>query len=118
MILVDRIAVFGISRSGKDYTIEGAVDRLTAAGKRYCHLSMIGTVHDLLKGRKLREMSKMDKLALMDRVHMEMDSISLMCSTIVDEHYCFPGTYGGKVIHTDYTEEKLPFREFLRNRLR
>ena len=112
MILVDRIAVFGISRSGKDYTIEGAVDRLTAAGKRYCHLSMIGTVHDLLKGRKLREMSKMDKLALMDRVHMEMDSISLMCSTIVDEHYCFPGTYGGKVIHTDYTEEKLPFREF------
>ena len=112
MIYVDRIAVFGISRSGKDYTIEGAVGRLAKEGKRYRHLSMIGTVHKLLDGRKLRDMEEMDKRALMNKVHMDMDSVSLMSSTIVGEHYCFPGTYGGKVIHTDYTEEKLPFREF------
>ena len=109
---MDRIAVFGISRSGKDYTIEGAVERLIGEGKRYRHLSIIGTVHKLLNGKKLCNMSEMEKRALMDKVHMEMDSLSLMSSTIVDEHYCFPGTYGGKVIHTDYTDEKLPFREF------
>ena len=109
---VDRIAVFGISRSGKDYTIDGAVDILTSMGRRYSHLSMIGTVHQLLNGRKLSEMSENDKLALMNKVHQEMDSAAVLCSVIVDEHYCFPGTYGRRIIHTGYTDEKLPFKEF------
>lgn len=109
---LDRIAVFGISRSGKDYTINGAVEKLSAMGLRYRHLSMIGTVNSLRGERKLSQMAEMEKLALMEKVHFEMDSASVMSNTIVDEHYCFPGTYGGKVIHTGYVDEKLPYREY------
>ena len=104
-----RIGVFGISRSGKDYTIEGAVERLSAAGQDYTHVSMIQVVYGFLNGRKLSEMDLEDKIKIMDKVHCKMDSIALENNVIVDEHYCFPSYYGGKKIHTGYIDEKLPY---------
>ena len=105
---VRRIAVFGISRSGKDYSINGAVERLASKGHPFRHVSMISTVHQLLGNRKLSQMGEKEKLDLIDRVRMELDSASVFRNIIVDEHYCFPVTYGGKVIHSGYVDEKLP----------
>ncbi len=110
MIPVRRIAVFGISRSGKDYTIDGAVERLRQMGLRYRHVSMIGTVHELLGGRRLSQMGESEKLDLMDAVRRELDTAAFMGNVIIDEHYCFPVTYGGQVIHGGYVDEKLPYR--------
>ena len=106
-----RIAVFGISRAGKDYIIDGAINRLTQQGEEYRHISMIGTVQALLNGRKLKEMDYQNKLKLMDEAHSKMDSESASTNIIVDEHYCFPKYYGGKIIHSGYVDEKLPFKE-------
>ena len=106
---MDRIAVFGISRSGKDYTIEGAVERLAANGQKFTHISMIKVVYDFLNGRKLSNMNFEEKKKIMDKVHIEMDSMALVNNIIVDEHYCFPSYYGGKIIHTGYVDEKLPY---------
>ena len=106
---VKRVAVFGISRSGKDYTIDGAVERLSAGGQKYKHISMIKVVYGLLDGRKLSKMDFEEKKKLMNKVHIEMDSAASQTNVIVDEHYCFPSYYGGKKIHTGYVDEKLPY---------
>lgn len=107
--MLKRVAVFGISRSGKDYSIEGAVDRLSASGINYMHVSMIRVVRGFLNGRKLSEMDFEEKRKLMDKVHLQMDNIASYDNVIVDEHYCFPSYYGGKKIHTGYVDEKLPY---------
>lgn len=111
MIRVLRIAVFGISRSGKDYTIEGAVKLLSERRRKFSHVSLIKEVYALLDGRKLSQMGDNEKRALMEEARVNIDSKSAMSNLIVDEHYSFPHTYGGKVIHNGYVDEKIPFRE-------
>ena len=103
-----RAAVFGISRAGKNYTINGAVERLASNGLQYRHVSMIGTVHELLGGKKLRDMNMSEKLELMERVHFKIDMAASEGNIIVDEHYAFPETYGGKKIDSEYVNERLP----------
>lgn len=106
-----RIAIFGTSRSGKDHTIKGAVPILWSHGKRYGHVSLIGQVHNILDGNKLSHMNEPEKEELMKAVRKEIDDLALKESIFVDEHYCFPKTYGGKTIHNQYVDEKLPYRE-------
>lgn len=106
-----RIGVFGISRSGKDYTIEGAVRILSRRGRDFGHISMIKVVHKNLGTSKLSEMTRDEKLLLMDKVHEDMDDESSRSDVIIDEHYCFPKTYGGMTQVNRYSMEKLPFRD-------
>lgn len=106
-----RIAVFGTSRSGKDYTIRGAVPILRSHGKCYDHVSMIELVRSILDGNKLCRMNESEKEGLMKNVRKEIDDLAQKGNIFVDEHYCFPKTYGGKTIHNPYVDEKLPYCE-------
>lgn len=106
-----RIAVFGTSRSGKDYTIKGTVGILQSRGICYNHVSMIGTVHRILNGDKLSDMSEYEREEVVKKARMEITNSVLECNIFVDEHYCFPKTYGGEIIQNSYVDEKLPYRE-------
>ena len=103
-----RVAVFGTSRSGKDYTIKGAL-KLLGDVPPIRHVSPIHMVHDELHGASLKTMSQKDKQKLVDKVRDDIDDICLEVDAVVDEHYCFPVTYGGEVVSNGYTDEKLPY---------
>lgn len=105
-----RIGVFGTSRSGKDYTIDGAVDILKKESIDFRHVSPIGMVHDELNGRRLKGMPEEEKKELVRNIRKNIDSISGSSNVFVDEHFCFPSTYGGKVLNDGYNDEKLPRR--------
>ncbi len=104
-----RIALFGTSRSGKDYTIRDAIEILADDGKNFSHISPIGMVHEKLYGRKLRNMPDVDKRELVSEVRKEIESLLLNDSVFVDEHYCFPEIFGGVKIDNGYYGEKLPY---------
>ena len=100
------VAVFGTSRSGKDYTIDGALEILGEG----MHVSPMGMIHQRLQGRSLRTMGEKEKRELCEGV---WDDIARKCrdGVVVDCHWCFPQTYGGKVLSDGYNDEKLPRRE-------
>ena len=100
------VAVFGTSRSGKDYTIDGALEILGEG----THVSPMGMIHERLGERRLSGMSEGEKKELCEGV---WDDIARMCreGAVVDCHWCFPQTYGGKVLKDGYNDEKLPRRE-------
>ena len=56
-----KAAVFGTSRSGKDYTIANAQELLMNKGMVFDHISPIKLVHDELNGGKLRGMAEDEK---------------------------------------------------------
>ena len=56
-----RVAVFGTSRSGKDYTIRDATELLEEKKMLFSHISPISMVHEELDGRKLRNLSDEEK---------------------------------------------------------
>lgn len=106
-----RIAVFGTSRSGKDYTIKETIGKLQSQGFDYSHVSMIGTVNRILNGDRLSRMNEYEREEIVKKARMEIGNSVLEGSIFVDEHYCFPKTYGGEIIQNSYVDEKLPYRE-------
>ena len=104
-----RIAVFGTSRSGKDYSIRDAIAILFAKGLEFTHISPITLVHNHLNGRRLKTMSETEKAEMMKEVREEIGLLSSSDFVFIDEHYCFPSEYGGKRIENGYSDEKLPF---------
>ena len=105
-----KVAVFGISRSGKDYTIRDASELLSEKGMLFTHISPISMVHEELDGRKLRNMSMEEKETIVEKVRSRMESILHDEYIFVDEHYCFPETFNGIRIDNGYYGEKLPYR--------
>ncbi len=105
-----RVAVFGTSRSGKDYTIRDAAEILAEEGALFTHISPIGMVHEELGGRRLRDMTESEKLGIVSDVRGRMEAILQDDYVFVDEHYCFPETFGGRRIDNGYYGEKLPYR--------
>ena len=105
------IAIFGTSRSGKDYTIKETVRILKLQGVDYSHVSMIGSVHSILEGDKLSHMSEPEREKILKKVRNRIDNAALEGNIFVDEHYCFPKTYGGEAIHNSYADEKLPYHD-------
>ena len=95
-----RVALFGISRSGKNYTIEDFLYRAGEAGLRFIHLSPMDMIRERLNGRRLRDMSLGEKTHLVEEVRREIHSISESNNVIVDEHYCYPSSFGGKSSRT------------------
>ena len=102
------VAVFGTSRSGKDYTILDASELLSQSGLYFDHISPIKMVNEKLDGRKLSEMQYVEKRWLMDDVRQQIRSFLSGGNVFVDEHYSFPESYNGKVITNGYYGEKLP----------
>ncbi len=108
--MVMRVAVFGTSRSGKDYTIRDATELLQEKGMLFSHISPISMVHEELNGRKLRDLSDDEKNRMVSIVRHRMTDLLQDEYVFVDEHYCFPETFGGERIDNGYSGEKLPYR--------
>lgn len=104
-----RVAVFGTSRSGKDYTIRDATELLQEKGMLFTHISPISMVHEELNGRKLRDLSDDEKNRMVSTVRYRMTDLLQDEYVFVDEHYCFPETFGEERIDNGYSGEKLPY---------
>ena len=103
-----RVGLFGVSRSGKNYTIDDFIELARENGVEFTHLSPIDMIRSRLDGRRLRDMSDSEKKVLVDEVRNEIDSVAKNHNVIVDEHYCYPATFGGKKLENGYYDEKLP----------
>ena len=103
-----RVGLFGVSRSGKNYTIDDFIELAKANGVEFIHLSPMDMIRSRLDGRRLRDMSEEEKKALVKEVRDEIDRVASENNIIVDEHYCYPSTFGGKKLENGYYDEKLP----------
>ena len=99
-----RIAVFGISRSGKDATIEAFIKIAKDNGFDFVHMSPIGMVReDEWKGLKILNDTGKRDLARDVREEMRLSQVE---NVMVDEHYCFPYDLNGKILENGYYDEK------------
>ena len=103
-----RVGLFGVSRSGKNYTIDDFIELAKANGVKFIHLSPMDMIRSRLDGRRLRDMSEEEKRTLVKEVRDEIDRAAFENNVIVDEHYCYPATFGGKKLENGYYDEKLP----------
>lgn len=104
-----RAAIFGTSRSGKDYTIHDAQELLRDKGMDFEHISPIRLVQQGSKGQRLRDMTMDDKNSLVEKVRSIIEEQTKGASAFIDEHYSFPEKCGGVVIDNGYYGEKLPY---------
>lgn len=103
-----RIGLFGTSRSGKNYTIDEFISLAKKDGHNYTHLSPMDMIRERLDGRKLRDMSDAEKRELVRQVRDEIDEVATNHDLIVDEHYCYPESFGGIKPANGYFDEKIP----------
>ena len=103
-----RIGVFGISRSGKDTTIEAFIKIAEDNGYDFVHMSPIGMIRARMNGKSLKTISCTEKEDLVREIREEIKKVAQNKNVIVDEHYCFPHDFGGKVLENGYYDEKLP----------
>ena len=103
-----RVGLFGVSRSGKNYTIGDFIDLARSNGVEFIHLSPMDMIRNRLNGRRLRDMSDFEKKILVNKVRSEIDNASEGHNVIVDEHFCYPSTFGGIKLENGYYDEKLP----------
>ena len=104
----NRVGLFGVSRSGKNYTIDDFIELAKANGVEFVHLSPMDMIRARLDGRRLRDMSVAEKQALVDEVRNEIDTVAENHNVIVDAHFCYPATFGGRKLENGYYDEKLP----------
>ncbi len=102
------IGVFGISRSGKDSAIEVFIKITRENGYNFVHMSPIGMIRKRMAGNSLKTLSDQEKRKLVKDVRAEIKEVSEDSNVIVDEHYCFPQDFGGKILENGYYDEKLP----------
>ena len=103
-----RIGLFGISRSGKNYTIDDFITEASKHGRVFVHLSPMDMIRERLEGKRLKDMTDEMKKALVKTVRNQIDLISKEHDVIVDEHYCYPVSFGGVKPENGYFDEKLP----------
>ena len=103
-----RVGVFGISRSGKDYTIEDFIALADKEGCLFTHLSPMAIIRERLDGRKLSLMDIDEKRELVRSVRRDIDKKAEDGNIVVDEHYCYPSTFNGVAVNNGYYDEKLP----------
>ncbi len=103
-----RIGLFGISRSGKNYTIDEFIKIAKENGVEFVHMSPMDMIRERLGDRKLSTMTEIEKKALVKQVRDEIDKVAKDHNVIVDEHYCYPVSFGGVKPENGYYDEKLP----------
>lgn len=107
-----RVAVFGVSRSGKDYNIGKVRETMNGLGLKFVHYPCIPTIRDyssLMLGREFEQTTAEEKEHLMDIFRKKISDRKNIPYLIQDEHCCFPVTHGGKPLINDYTKAKMPF---------
>jgi len=107
-----RVAVFGISRSGKDYCIGKTTEALEALGLEIIHFPGVPTISDYsipILGKLFSDTTKEEKKYLMEVFRRKISGREEIPFLIQDEHYCFPTLYGGKPLVNEYTSAKFPF---------
>ena len=108
-----RIAVFGVTRSGKDTAIGRTIEMISKQyGIRFIHLPLIGTMRRIsveILSKDLDDTTQEEKGLLMDEFRKLISDRSKYPYVIVDEHYCYPTEYGGRVLHNAYTDAKFPY---------
>ena len=107
-----RVAVFGITRSGKDYSISSAVRTLRDSGIAVEHFEGIPTVRgysEPMLGKEFAITSMEERGLLMDEFRKRISDRSSLPYLIQDEHYSFPTEYGGRPLKNEYTKAKFPF---------
>ena len=108
-----RIAVFGVTRSGKDTAIEQAIELISQQyGIRFIHFPFIGTMRRLSEEilfKDFEETTQDEKGLLMVRYRELVSDRSRYPYVITDEHYCYPTEYGGRELHNVYTDAKFPY---------
>ena len=105
-----RVGLFGVSRSGKNYTIDDFRELAKNNGVEFVHLSPMDMIRARLGDRRLRDMSLEEKKELVSEVRAEIDCIAEGYNVIVDEHYCYPATIGGRKLENGYFDEKIPHK--------
>ena len=103
-----RIGLFGVSRSGKNYTIDDFMDIARSEGVEFIHLSPMDMIRSRLGDTRLKDMSKEAKKSLVKEVRKEIDVFSEAHNIVVDEHFCYPESFGGMKLENGYYDEKLP----------
>jgi hypothetical protein len=103
-----RVGLFGISRSGKNYTIDEFIRIARENGVEFIHMSPMDMIRERLGGRKLSTMTESEKKTLVKQVRDEIDEVAKDHNVIVDEHYCYPVSFGGVKPENGYYNEKLP----------
>ena len=107
-----RIAVFGIPRSGKDYSIAKVKEAMNALDIDFVHYPGVPTVRNYslpVLGKEFKDTTIEEKGTLMDVFRKKISDRERFPFLIQDEHYCFPTTYGGKPLINEYTKSKFPF---------
>ncbi len=102
------IGLFGIPRSGKNYTIDDFLRIAEEHGCHFIHFSPMDEIRARLDGRRLRDMSLEERIDLVKEVRHELDILAKHANVIVDEHYCYPSEIGGAPMENGYYDEKLP----------
>jgi len=103
-----KVAVFGPSRTGKNYTIDDFIQIAKENGVEFIHMSPMDMIRERLRDRKLSTMTENEKKELVKRVRDEIDEVAKDHNVIVDEHYCYPESFGGVKPENGYFDEKLP----------
>ncbi len=108
-----RIGVFGVTRSGKDFNIRETIDAIRDdVGVGFIHYPYIRTIQGMSEEvlfKDFKETTQIEKGMLMVRYRAMLSDRARHPYVITDEHYCYPTTYGGKVLHNEYTDAKFPF---------
>ena len=108
-----RMAVFGITRSGKDTIIRRVIPRIIEqCGLLFHHFPYMGTIGKLSEKilfKGLGKTTQIEKGMLMVEYRKMVADRSRYPYLITDEHFCYPDTYGGKILHNEYVDAKFPF---------
>ena len=103
-----KVGIFGISRSGKNGTIDHFMEIAEKNGCNFTPICPMDEIRRRLNGRQLKYMSAEEKMELIREVREMIDEIALTENVIIDEHCCFPATIGGVAPQDGYHDEKLP----------
>jgi len=103
-----KVGIFGISRSGKNGTIDHFMEIAENHGCRFTSVCSMDEIRRRLDGRQLKNMMLEEKWELIREVREMIDEIALTENVIVDEHCCFPATIGGVAPQDGYHDQKLP----------
>lgn len=100
-----KIAIYGVSRSGKDYLLEQVVEHLNIQGISAFHLKGSTTINELSKnkyGLPLKEIDE-EKRIILRKVFIDIvEEISLDYDVVlVDGHYAFIDGESFKTVFTD-----------------
>ena len=111
--LSSRIGVFGITRSGKDLSIDRAIEEIRSKTRiGFVHYPYMATIHRMSEDilfKDFSETTQNEKGLLMVRYRDMISDRTRHPFVMTDEHYSYPTTYGGKVLHNEYTDAKFPF---------